>query len=61
MNPHGSHPAGTGTAYRLTILGPGVTPDVSVTVNAPAPYVKGSQTADDMGIRALNDPACVVH
>ena len=28
VNPHPGHPAGTGTQYRATIMGPGVTPDV---------------------------------
>ena len=27
--PHGSHPVGAGTRYRATIIGPGVTPDIS--------------------------------
>ena len=27
--PHGSHPIGAGTRYRATIIGPGVTPDIS--------------------------------
>ena len=26
--PHGAHPAGNGTRYRATVIGPGVTPDV---------------------------------
>lgn len=59
VNPHGSHPAGTGSEYRLTILGPGVTPDVSVTVSAPGPYDKAAQAPDDAAERALGDPACV--
>jgi hypothetical protein len=29
LYPHGDHPAGNGTRYRATIIGPGVTPDVS--------------------------------
>ncbi len=61
VNPHGAYPAGTGSQYRLTILGPGVTPDVSVTVAAPAPYIQGSQGADRAAILALNDPSCVPH
>ena len=28
VNPHPGHPAGTGSQYRATIMGPGVTPDV---------------------------------
>jgi hypothetical protein len=61
VNPHGPHPAGTGSQYRLTILGPGVTPDVSVTVAAPAPYDKTTQVSADLALIAMHDPACVPH
>jgi hypothetical protein len=61
VNPHGTYPAGTGSQYRLTILGPGVTPDVSVTVPAPGPYVKADQAADRAAILSLGDPACQPH
>ncbi len=61
VNPHGSHPAGVGTQYRLTILGPGVTPDVSVTVPAPGPYDKMAQAPDNADLLALGDPQCTPH
>ena len=61
VNPHGSHPAGTGSQYRLTILGLGVTPDVSVIVPAPGPYDKAGQAADHAALRALHDPLCIPH
>jgi hypothetical protein len=61
VNPHGSHPAGTGSQYRLTILGPGVTPDVSVTVPAPGPYDKTAQAPDNAALVALGDPQCQPH
>lgn len=61
VNPHSSHPAGTGSQYRLTIIGPGVTPDISVTVPAPGAYSKAGQAADDSAELALDDPACVPH
>jgi hypothetical protein len=61
VNPHGLHPAGTGSAYRLTVLGLGVTPDVSVTVSAPGPYSRTGQSADDRALRALHDRLCVPH
>jgi len=61
VNPHGSHPAGTGSQYRLTILGPGVTPDISVTVPAPGAYNKAAQAPDNAALLALNDPACTPH
>ena len=61
VNPHGDHPAGRGSAYRLTILGLGVTPDVSVVVAAPGPYSREAQAADNAALRALHDPLCVPH
>jgi hypothetical protein len=36
--PHGSHPAGNGSQYRATIIGPGVTPDITWQGPAPGPY-----------------------
>ena len=36
--PHGSRPPGTGTRYRATVIGPGVTPDVTWEGAAPGPY-----------------------
>jgi hypothetical protein len=61
VNPHGSRPAGTGSRYRLTILGPGVTPDVSVTVSAPGRFDRAAQARGDALLRALHDPRCVPH
>ena len=61
VNPHSPYPAGTGSQYRLTILGPGVTPDVSVTVPAPGPYNATAQAPDNAALTALNDPKCVPH
>jgi hypothetical protein len=61
VNPHGSHPAGRGSEYRLTVLGPGVTPDVSVTIGAPPPYDKATQAQSDAGMLGLEDSACVPH
>ena len=65
VNPHTvngtTYPAGTGSQYRLTILGPGVTPDVSVTVDAPGPYDKAAQAPDNAALTALGDPKCVPH
>ena len=56
--PHGSHPAGNGTQYRVTVVGPGVTPDVSWTGAAPGPYDAAAQSAADDQIRSLGDAAC---
>lgn len=36
--PHGARPAGKGTAYRATVIGPGVTPDPYWEGTAPGPY-----------------------
>lgn len=36
--PHGSRPAGKGTRYRATVIGPGVTPDVMWEGPAPGPF-----------------------
>ena len=56
--PHGSSPAGTGTNYRATVEGPGVTPDVMWTGAAPGPYNAAEQAAADDSIRALGDSQC---
>jgi hypothetical protein len=56
--PHGSSPAGTGTNYRATTEGPGVTPDVMWTGAAPGPYNPAEQAAADDQIRALGDSQC---
>ena len=61
VNPHEEHPAGTGSEYRLTILGPGVTPDVSVTVAAPGAYDKTTQSRSNGELRELGDPNCIPH
>lgn len=61
VNPHGTHPAGTGSQYRFSILGPGVTPDVSTVVDAPGPYDKAGQASDNAALAALGDPLCKPH
>jgi len=61
VSPHGSHPSGAGSQYRVTIVGPGVAPDVSVAVPAPGPYDEAGQAADSTALLALDDPACVPH
>jgi hypothetical protein len=38
LSPHRSGLTGQGAMYRATVIGPGVTPDVSKTVPAPGPY-----------------------
>jgi hypothetical protein len=36
--PHGGRPAGEGVRYRATVIGPGVTPDVTWQAPAPGPF-----------------------
>ena len=36
--PHGGRPAGKGTRYRATVIGPGVAPDVMWQSDAPGPF-----------------------
>ena len=60
--PHGSHPAGKGTKYRATVIGPGVTPDVLWQGNAPGAYDRAADQAANADQRAaFADPACKVN
>lgn len=56
--PHGSHPVGSGTRYRATVIGPGVTPLVMWEGTPAGPFdaERHLQFADE--IRALGDPKC---
>lgn len=56
--PHGGRPAGQGTRYRATIIGPGVTPDVTWEGTAPGRYVSRIDRVANRIIRALRDPLC---
>jgi hypothetical protein len=56
--PHGSRPAGAGLRYRATIVGPGVTPDVTWQGTAPGPYDATEEAAANSIERALGDPHC---
>ena len=58
FNPHGTHPAGNGTRYRATILGPGVTPDVMWEGVPPGPYDKAADDTANQQIAALGDSQC---
>jgi hypothetical protein len=57
---HGSHPAGTGTEYRATVDGPGVTPDVMWQGAAPGPFDAATEASDDAQLKAIGDPHCTV-
>ena len=56
--PHGSRPAGKGSKYRLTVQGPGVTPDVMWQGDAPGPYDAAVDAEANARIAALEDTLC---
>lgn len=56
--PHGQRPAGSGTAYRATIAGPGVAPDVVWQASAPGPYDRARDLALNEEQRRLGDRLC---
>jgi len=58
FNPHGSHPAGTGKKYQATVMGPGVTPDVSAEVAAPGPFDQAAVDAANAQITSAHDKLC---
>jgi hypothetical protein len=58
VNPHGVRPAGTGSMYRATVIGPGVMPDVTWQGAAPAPYEKAADRTANAVIAALGDKQC---
>jgi hypothetical protein len=58
VNPHRDHPAGTGSEYRVTVIGPGVTPDLMWQGRAPGPYSASADAAANAQIAALHDSLC---
>jgi hypothetical protein len=60
--PHGSHPAGKGSVYRATVIGPGVTPDVTWQAKSPGPFdAELEQAANDQQRQLFADsPGCKV-
>jgi hypothetical protein len=56
--PHGSEPAGNGSRYRITVIGPGVTPDVSWEGAAPGPYNAPADEIANEKIAGLHDKIC---
>ena len=58
--PHGVRPPGKGTRYRATVIGPGVTPDVTWEGTAPGAYdsVVDRQMADVQRALVGTDPLC---
>jgi hypothetical protein len=61
--PHGSRPAGTGQRYRITVIGPGVTPDVVWEGPSPGAYEPGKAGTQVQLQRTLMgaDTACRPH
>jgi hypothetical protein len=55
--PHGGR-LGAGRAYRATVIGPGVTPDVMWQGPAPGAYAAAADVKANEELRALDDPAC---
>jgi hypothetical protein len=58
--PHSSHPAGKGTQYRATIIGPGVTPNVMWQGPAPGTYNATAEAAAQLDQRtSFADNTCL--
>ena len=49
---------GAGKQYRFTIMGPGVAPDVSVTVDTPGAYNAALDASQNQKIAAMGDKLC---
>jgi hypothetical protein len=58
LYPHGRHPSGRGSAYRLTVSGPGVTPIVRWTAPAPGRFDRRLDARLNSLERSLGDPKC---
>jgi hypothetical protein len=58
VNPHGTHPAGNGVAYRATIQGPGVTPDVMWEGVPRGVYDQAADAVSNRAIAELHDTLC---
>jgi hypothetical protein len=55
---HGDHPSGAGGAYRITVMGPGVTPIVSWQAQALGAYDQVLDQQMNALERTLGDPKC---
>jgi len=56
--PHGGHPAGEGTKYRATAIGPGVTPDVMWAADDIGAFDQTVQDQQQSLERSWGDPKC---
>ena len=58
ISPHPPYPAGHGSRYRATIIGPGLTPDMVWEGASPGRYNKADDAIKNRAIAALNDRLC---
>jgi hypothetical protein len=58
VDPHAGRPAGTGAGYRITVIGPGVTPDVAWEGAAPGTYNPALDRAANEQISEYGDRLC---
>lgn len=58
FNEHPGHPSGAGRRYRITVIGPGVTPDVSWLGASRGPYDATADALANEQIAGLGDSAC---
>jgi hypothetical protein len=58
FDPHGGRPAGRGARYRITAIGPGVTPDVAWEGPSPGRYNRVLDVRENARIAALGDRLC---
>ncbi len=56
--PHGSHPSGMSSRYRITIMGPGVLPDMYWEGASPGAYDRTFAEQQKTKLRAYGDPTC---
>jgi hypothetical protein len=61
--PHGPHPVGAGRKYRATVIGPGVTPDVTWEGPAPGAYAAAADAEANEHQRSVlgNDARCKIN
>jgi hypothetical protein len=56
--PQAGHPAGNGSRYRISVIGPGVTPDITWEGPTPGPYDAAADQTANAQIAALHDKIC---